>query len=241
MAIGKFQGVIRPTTPTGSRVTSTSTPGRTEGSFSPGGRRHSPEKNRKICAARTVSATPSASVLPSSRASRRPSSSLRARISSPTRLRISWRSWMVDCDQAGKACLAAAIARCASAALARGNSPTISLVLDGLMSGAALALCTHSPAMKFLNGAVIGLLPWISSWRQRGGHDRAPRGAEVEPGVELRQPMGLLALRRDRDLNGGAVHVPTPEHRGSDKLARDALTTVLRQHIEIADLAQAAP
>ena len=32
MAIGKFHGVIRPTTPTGSRVTSTSMPGRTLGS-----------------------------------------------------------------------------------------------------------------------------------------------------------------------------------------------------------------
>ena len=36
MAIGKFQGVISPTTPKGSRVTSTLTPGRTEATASPG-------------------------------------------------------------------------------------------------------------------------------------------------------------------------------------------------------------
>ena len=36
IAIGKFHGVISPTTPIGSRVISTSTPGRTDGSFSPG-------------------------------------------------------------------------------------------------------------------------------------------------------------------------------------------------------------
>ena len=48
MAIGKFHGVIRPTTPIGSRVTSTSTPGRTEGSFSPASRSTSPAKNLKM-------------------------------------------------------------------------------------------------------------------------------------------------------------------------------------------------
>ena len=35
IAIGKFQGVIMPTTPTGSRVISTSMPGRTDGTSSP--------------------------------------------------------------------------------------------------------------------------------------------------------------------------------------------------------------
>jgi hypothetical protein len=35
IAIGKFQGVMRPMTPTGSRVISTPTPGRTEGTTSP--------------------------------------------------------------------------------------------------------------------------------------------------------------------------------------------------------------
>src|SRR4051812_28437219 len=42
IAIGKFHGVIRPTTPIGSRVISTSTPGRTDGTFSPESRSASP-------------------------------------------------------------------------------------------------------------------------------------------------------------------------------------------------------
>ena len=48
MAMGKFQGVISPTTPMGSRVISTPMPGRTEGRVSPARRRHSPAKNLKI-------------------------------------------------------------------------------------------------------------------------------------------------------------------------------------------------
>ena len=42
IASGKFHGVMSPTTPTGSRVTSTSTPGRTESSLSPRIRTASP-------------------------------------------------------------------------------------------------------------------------------------------------------------------------------------------------------
>ena len=91
IAIGKFHGVINPTTPSGSRVTSTSIPGRTDAIFSPAMRTHSPAKKRKIWPARTVSPTPSAIVLPSSRARSSPSSSLRARIVSPMRFRMSWR------------------------------------------------------------------------------------------------------------------------------------------------------
>jgi hypothetical protein len=74
--------VISATTPTGSRVISTSTPGRTLPIFSPAMRSASPAKNAKICPARVASPMPSGSVLPSSRESNRPSSSLRARISS---------------------------------------------------------------------------------------------------------------------------------------------------------------
>ena len=40
MAIGKFHGVMMPTTPTGSRVIVTSMPGRTLGTVSPASRRH---------------------------------------------------------------------------------------------------------------------------------------------------------------------------------------------------------
>lgn len=44
LRIGAFQGVIRPMTPSGSRVISTSTPGRTEGTISPPCRNTSPAK-----------------------------------------------------------------------------------------------------------------------------------------------------------------------------------------------------
>ena len=81
IAIGKFHGAMMPTTPTASRVTSTSTPGRTLANFSPGMRSASPAKKSKICAARSTSPIASGSVLPSSRASSPPSSSRRARIS----------------------------------------------------------------------------------------------------------------------------------------------------------------
>ena len=80
------------------------------GSFSPASRSVSPEKKSKICAARITSPTASGSVLPSSRASRRPRSSLRARISSETFFKMSWRCWIPERDQAGKAARAASIA-----------------------------------------------------------------------------------------------------------------------------------
>ena len=83
MAMGKFQGVTMPTTPTGSRVISTLIPGRTDGTTSPVRRKASPAKNLNICPARPASPIASGSVLPSSRASRRPSSTFRARISVP--------------------------------------------------------------------------------------------------------------------------------------------------------------
>ena len=47
IASGKFHGVIAATTPTGSRVISTSMPGRVESIFSPPGRSASPAKNLK--------------------------------------------------------------------------------------------------------------------------------------------------------------------------------------------------
>ncbi len=110
IASGKFQGAISPITPTGSRVISTSMPGRTEGISSPPARSTSPAKNLKMCPARVASPTASGSVLPSSEASSRPSSSLRARISLPARSRMSLRCWMPLRDQAGKASRAAAMA-----------------------------------------------------------------------------------------------------------------------------------
>ena len=66
IASGKFQGVTIPTTPSGSRITSMSTPGRTERWCSPPTRNASPAKNLKIHAARCASPMPSALGLPSS-------------------------------------------------------------------------------------------------------------------------------------------------------------------------------
>ncbi|MGF6696776.1 hypothetical protein OKW38_001387 [Paraburkholderia sp. MM5496-R1] len=120
IAIGKFHGVTRPTTPTGSRVTSTAKPGRSDGRISPPTRRASPAKNLKTCPARVTSPTASANVLPSSRASRRPSSCLRARRLVPDWSRTSNRCWGVVCDHFGNACRAAPIRR-APAARQRGR------------------------------------------------------------------------------------------------------------------------
>ena len=64
IASGKFQGVIAATTPIGSRVISTSMPGRVESIFSPPGRTASPAKNLKIAPARAASPMPSASGFP---------------------------------------------------------------------------------------------------------------------------------------------------------------------------------
>ncbi len=148
MAIGKFHGVIRPTTPTGSLVISTSTPGRTEGSFSPHRRSASPAKNLKMWPARTVSPIPSASVFPSSRDRSRPMSSFRARISDPTLSRTFARSWMELSDQAGNAAAAASTAALASRASARAYSPMTSVRSDGFRFGAHdAAVVVHSPPM----------------------------------------------------------------------------------------------
>ena len=91
MAMGKFHGVMIPTTPTGSRAISTSTPGRTESMLAPVMRTASPAKNLKMCPARSTSATPSARTFPSSRDRSVPSASLRARIALPMKSRISAR------------------------------------------------------------------------------------------------------------------------------------------------------
>ncbi|RDL47658.1 hypothetical protein BLJAPNOD_05582 [Ensifer sp. M14] len=161
MAIGKFHGVMMPTTPTGSRVISTPMFGRTEGMTSPAKRSASPAKKSKIWPARTVSPMPSASVLPSSRDNSRPSSSLRAKISSAVFRRMAWRSRMPERDQAGKAALAAAIAAFASSTEARAYSPITSLVSDGLILRTP-SPPTHSPAIRFWCNVIMGFLDQLA-------------------------------------------------------------------------------
>ena len=136
-----------PTTPTGSRVTSTSTFGRTLANFSPGMRKRLAGEEIEDLAGAADLAVASGSVLPSSRASRRASSSRRARISVETRSRMSCRSCGVVRDQAGKAACAAATAASIWAASAWAYSPTTSLVFDGLTLRETPAPSTHSPAM----------------------------------------------------------------------------------------------
>ena len=147
MAMGKFHGVISPTTPTGSRVTSTPTPGRTEGRTSPARRKHSPAKNLKMLPARTTSPIASDLTLPSSRASKVPSSSRRARISMPILSSASQRAWMPAVAQAGKAAWAACTAASSCAASACAYSPITSAVFDGLMFGLVRMPASHSPPM----------------------------------------------------------------------------------------------
>ncbi|MGY4318801.1 hypothetical protein ACVWW1_008128 [Bradyrhizobium sp. JR3.5] len=148
-----------PMTPTGSRVISTSRPGRTDAPFSPISRSASPAKNAKICPARATSPMPSGSVLPSSRASRRPSSSLRARISTEILVSASKRSCGVERAQAGKAAFAAAIAFSVCALSALAYSPTTSAVLEGLMSRVMLV-----PSIPFAGDEVLLVSGHVSTF-----------------------------------------------------------------------------
>ena len=145
IAMGKFHGVMIPITPSGSRRTSTSTPGRMEGKRSPDIRKASPAKNLNTRPALTTSPTPSARVLPSSRASKRPSSSRRARTSLPIRSSASLRCSAVNFAHAACASNAASTAACACVASARAYSPITSLVSDGLMFRFTSTPVTHSP------------------------------------------------------------------------------------------------
>ncbi len=147
--MGKFHGVIAATTPSGSRVTSMSRPGRTDASFSPGTRSASPAKNLKICPARPTSPMASGSVLPSSRARRSPSSALRARISVPMKSSASARACGEATAQAGNAARAAAMAARACASPARAYSSITSVVSEGFTFREASSPSTQSPPIQF--------------------------------------------------------------------------------------------
>ena len=148
MAMGKFQGVIAPTTPSGSRVTSTQVPGRAPGNASPASRTASPAKKCRTCAARATSASASASGLPSSRASRCPSSPRRPSISFAAARSTSPRRAGTSRDHASNA------ARAASTAIAAWpRSPwawrsTTSERSEGLTSGAHPAVSTRRPPIS---------------------------------------------------------------------------------------------
>ncbi len=155
IAIGKFHGVMTPITPSGSRITSTSTPGRTERTCSPAVRSASPAKNLKIHAARWTSAMPSAFGLPSSRDSSSPSSVARALSSTPTFSSAVNRSVGVAAAQTGCAASAASTAASTCAASPIANEPITSDRSDGLTFSAVVVASAGSPAMKF--GCVVTL------------------------------------------------------------------------------------
>ena len=67
IALGKFQGLICATTPSGLRTAYINTRSRSEGTWIPGIREPSPAKYRKMLIERIVSPLASGSVLPSSR------------------------------------------------------------------------------------------------------------------------------------------------------------------------------
>jgi hypothetical protein len=147
IAIGKFQGVIRPKTPIGSRYVSTATPGRVESTVTPWRRNASPAMNLKMRAARMTSPLPSGTVLPSSRDSRRPSSSARAMMSVPTLSSRSERTSGLALAHAGKAALAAATAALTVALSPPGTLATMSRVSEGLRLSEASGPVTQAPSM----------------------------------------------------------------------------------------------
>ena len=155
MAMGKFHGQMSPTTPTASRVTSTSTPGRTEETATPSTRNVSCAKNLKIWAARVVSAMPLERGLPSSRDRSRPISSLRAMSSVPMNSSASARTCGVAAAQAGCAALAAAMAASVCALSAWAYSPTMSLRSEGLTFSRTPLPSSHSPLMKLRCSAMM--------------------------------------------------------------------------------------
>jgi hypothetical protein len=147
MAIGKFQGVMSPTTPTGRRSVYSRCLA-TEGSYiSPTGRHASPAAKRRIAAARSASRRDSRNGFPISPVmswairSARSSRTLAARSKNAAR-------WTPGSDdQAGKASRAASIAVLASSASEAAKTPT---TRDGRQGSrfsyvSPLALPRHSP------------------------------------------------------------------------------------------------
>ena len=148
IAIGKFHGVISPTTPSGSRVTSTSTPGRTDGSFSPA--------SAQRFAGEELEDLPGAHHLADALGQRL---ALLAR-QQPPELVLAREDLGAGAVEDVRALLdrvrsptpetpaaAAAIAARACAASACAYSPITSLMSDGLRLAVAVAPATHSPAM----------------------------------------------------------------------------------------------
>jgi hypothetical protein len=115
MAMGKFQGVISPTTPRGRRTVYRRWSGTEAAYTSPIGRHASPAAKRRIVAARAVSMRASRSGFPISAVMSRATSSVRASIASAARWKIAARAGAGRAAHAGKAAAAAATATWTSA------------------------------------------------------------------------------------------------------------------------------
>ena len=111
IAIGKFHGVIRPTTPSGSRVTSTSTPGRTDGELLAGQAQHlAGEELEDVAGARRLADALGQRLAFLARQQRARARPCARGSRSPAVSRMFARSWIEPVAQAGNAAFAAAIA-----------------------------------------------------------------------------------------------------------------------------------
>ena len=150
MAMGKFHGAIRATTPSGCLMVYMNTRGRSDGIVWPERRAPSPPKYSRMRTARVTSPLASPIVLPSSRLSRSPISAIRLSRIAAALSRILPRAGAGMDAQPGNAFCAAWTAASTSAASESWSSPTTSRVSAGLMFSKVRPVrdARHSPSMK---------------------------------------------------------------------------------------------
>ena len=158
IAIGKFQGVMIPATPIGSRIDIAHLSGSSDGVVSPNSRRPSPAIRKAISIPSWTSPRASARTLPISRVIARARRSLCSAMRAPKRYRISPRLGAGVRRQVRPAISAARIARATSAAVPAWNRPIRSRVSAGLRLSNVRPLpeSTHSPAMNSWNVGAVG-------------------------------------------------------------------------------------
>ena len=134
IAIGKFQGVMRPTGPTGMRIVRHILFGSSEGTVSPTIRRPSPAAYSKKSIASWTSPSPSAMTFPISAVTRRPRSSFRFRKIRAASRRSSPRLGGGVFFHLSNAAFAAFAAAATSSFVPRGNVARVSPVAGLLVS-----------------------------------------------------------------------------------------------------------
>ena len=161
MAIGKFQGVMSPATPIGSRMDSAHLSGSSDGTVSPNRRRPSPAIRNAMSMASWTSPRASSRTLPISRVMWRAMRSLCSASRAAKRYRISPRRGAGVARHAGNARPAAATAAATSDASEAANVPTTSRSSAGLreMNVPPRSAGRHSPSMKSpVNGTSVSVL-----------------------------------------------------------------------------------